>query len=396
MKIAIVSSWFSEDMGYIENRLPVALADLGHEVHVIASDGQVYYTSHDYQEIYERFLGPRFVPTGTTQREGFTLHRLPHVAFKDLLGIRGLTKLLSAIAPDIVQVMDHVSLSALQSAYWCTRKRAPLFTASHMHASAFKPAMSRLKIRTWLWAYLWLPGRLVSSVVKRCYTISEDASDVAHRYLGVQQNKLRIVPLGVDAKLFHPTGTPAEEERREALRSRLGFRDDEIVCIYTGRLTEQKNPLLLAQAVHSQREQGLPFRGLFVGEGPQNAAISSLEGNILLGFVSFPDLPDYYRASDIAVWPTQESTSMLDAAASGLPLVVSNRVQVRERIAEGGTVYEEGSGADLASKLKALADPGRRRELGSRGASAIRTNLTWERLAETRLNDYSTALAKRR
>ena len=57
MKIVILSSWFSERMGYIENCLPKALALLGHEVHVVSSTAQVYFNSPDYKEVYEPFLG---------------------------------------------------------------------------------------------------------------------------------------------------------------------------------------------------------------------------------------------------------------------------------------------------------------------------------------------------
>ncbi len=71
MKIVIVSSFYSEGMGYSENNLPKALASLGHEVHVITSNLNVYGTSSDYPKNYESFLGPadqgvkrRFLQTG--------------------------------------------------------------------------------------------------------------------------------------------------------------------------------------------------------------------------------------------------------------------------------------------------------------------------------------------
>ena len=379
-------------MGYIENRLPVALANLGHDVHVIASDGQVYYTSPRYQDIYERFLGPRFVATEVSRKEGFSLYRLPHFSFKHLLGMKGLAKRLSAIEPDVVQVMDHVSFSALQSAFWCTRTRTPLFTSSHMHLSAFGRVRPGLLGRGTLWVSSWLPGRMVSKATAKSYTISNDAAELAERFLGVEREKVAITPLGVDTRIFRPPETLDDLEARDRLRSRLGFVDEEIVCIYSGRFTQEKDPRLLAQAIEQLRTKRLPFRGLFVGEGPQQGLISRIDGNVTVPFVGFHEIADYYRAADIGVWPRQESTSMLDAGASGLPLVVSDRVQVRERIAEGGLTYVEGDPDDLAARLNGLLNPELRRMLGSQGARAIRETLSWERLAELRVGEYVAAL----
>ncbi|MBD3636829.1 MAG: hypothetical protein HUJ25_05750, partial [Crocinitomicaceae bacterium] len=74
MKIAFVCQSFSENMGYITNCLPKFLAKLGHEVHVISPNVQGYFSSPNYKETYEEFLGPAIVPTGSKQINGFALH----------------------------------------------------------------------------------------------------------------------------------------------------------------------------------------------------------------------------------------------------------------------------------------------------------------------------------
>jgi hypothetical protein len=37
MRIAFITPWYSERMGYLENSLSKAVAGLGHEVHVFSS-----------------------------------------------------------------------------------------------------------------------------------------------------------------------------------------------------------------------------------------------------------------------------------------------------------------------------------------------------------------------
>lgn len=64
MKIAVVTTFYSEGMGYTENCLPKALVELGHEVDVITSNLNVYGNDEDYKETYEAFLGEADQGTG--------------------------------------------------------------------------------------------------------------------------------------------------------------------------------------------------------------------------------------------------------------------------------------------------------------------------------------------
>jgi hypothetical protein len=61
MKIVVLTPWFAENMGYADNCLPKAIAALGHEVHVVASNVKPYFNSHNYADNYEKFLGKGIV-----------------------------------------------------------------------------------------------------------------------------------------------------------------------------------------------------------------------------------------------------------------------------------------------------------------------------------------------
>src|SRR5262249_7589284 len=160
----------------------------------------------------------------------------------------------------------------------------------------------------------------------------------------------------------------AERERRQQLRGELGFAEEDIVCIYTGQFTDAKNPLVLGHAVARLRAAGLPVRGLFIGAGPQSRQLAACEGCGQLPFMPHRDLPPYYRAAEIGVWPTQESMSMLDAAACGLPIIVNDTLLATERIEGNGITYRLNDAADLAEKIGLLRDPAYRQQLGSTGA----------------------------
>ena len=97
MKIVILSNWFSEKMGYIENCLPKSLAKLGHEVHVIASTAQVYYNIPEYSSVYEPFLGKNIQDEKVSNIDGYTLHRIPFITISNIICFKKLGKKLREI-----------------------------------------------------------------------------------------------------------------------------------------------------------------------------------------------------------------------------------------------------------------------------------------------------------
>jgi glycosyltransferase involved in cell wall biosynthesis len=208
--------------------------------------------------------------------------------------------------------------------------------------------------------------------------------------------KTTVCSLGVDTQLFREPTDDAARQSREKLRGELGFGPSEIVCVYTGRFSGDKDPVCLARAVDRLVQDGRPFRALFVGNGTaeQIAAISACRGSVVHGFVPVRDLPPYYWASDVGVWPKQESTSQLDAAACGLPLVVSDRIGTPERVDGNGLLYREGDSDDLAAQLRTLEDGPLRARMGAAGSAKVRERFSWIRIAKERVTDYERALGR--
>jgi len=392
MKIVYVTEFFSEKMGYSENCLPKAMALLGQEVHVIASNLQVYGNTPKYEETYGRYLGPRVQPCGTMSLDGYTLHRLPHRLQSGYVGICGLISKIGMLKPDIVQTHNCISSNALKIAIAQRILGYKLFTECHQHMSVTKPYLHDKTFshpkRLLYFASRTFPGRFVSLFTEKCFPVASDCAEVARRFYGVRERKIRIVPLGTDTDVFQPVGNEIERQERFNLRQSLGFSESEIVCIYTGRFSQEKNPLILAQAVSTLKEQGLHYGAIFIGDGEQKSEIESCKGCIVIPFVQYIDLPMYYRASDIAIWPTQESMSMLDAASCGIPLVVSNRVGDLERVVGSGATYREGDVGALAEVLRSLYDEKLRRELGIRGREKMVEKYSWIRIAKDLLEEY--------
>jgi glycosyltransferase involved in cell wall biosynthesis len=81
--------------------------------------------------------------------------------------------------------------------------------------------------------------------------------------------------------------------------------------------------------------------------------------------------------------------SQLDAAVCGLPLILSNKIKVFERVDGNGLLYEEGSHIDLANKLLMLQDAEKRKQMSIHGVKKIKDNFSWQIIAKNRIKDYT-------
>lgn len=174
----------------------------------------------------------------------------------------------------------------------------------------------------------------------------------------------------------------------------MGITKDDLLCIYTGRFTESKNPLCLAQAIDKLVESGEKIKAIFLGNGPQLDQIEMMKGCIVHDFVPYLDLPLFYFMADIGVWPREESTSMLDALACGLPLIISDKVQAIERIEGNGLMYKENDYIDLSRMILMLKDNELRKKYSLNGVKKIIDNYSWLKIAQERIDDYNSFINK--
>ncbi|MBX9795994.1 glycosyltransferase family 4 protein [Sphingomonas sp.] len=395
--VVILADAFAEAMGYAGSRIPASLAKKpGVSVHLVTAGIPVYAQMTDFQKTYAG-IQKKGYPAGTVRDvDGFKVHYVDYIDAYGGVRMTGLGAKLAELKPDIVQVFSHTGWLPIDAARFQRKLGYKLFTGNHTTASVyplatdpkpiFHPARLKELVRR------GLPGRFISSRMELCYGATVDCSDVARRFFGVPAHKLKTVPLGVDTDIFHPAANDDERSAASALRRSLGVGDDEIMCVYTGRFAVDKNPLLMAQAVAAMRERGEPYRAVFYGDGTQRDEIAAVPGTIVNPFVHFSELGNVFRAADIGVWPTQESTSMIDCAASGTPIVVNDQLAAVERVRGNGLQYRLNDIDDLQAKLLELKDPARRAELGAFGARKMEDQFSWNALVQIRLDDYRKAL----
>jgi glycosyltransferase involved in cell wall biosynthesis len=397
MKIVLLAETFPGNTSYFGVMLPKYLARLGAEVHLLALDLPPYWNVAGMRAHYEQLVGKEWLVAGSVHaKDGYSVHIMGHRSMAGYMGMRGLGAKLREIDPDIVYSLSAIGWLPLQAALLKTIRPYKLFTGSHTAASTFPLYKSRGGPLRWPLVKSvftrWIPGRFVSLLSERCHAPTVDCAEIAWRFFGVQRRKVEVLHLGVDTDVFHPLKVADAAADRAATRAGLGIGDDDFVVIYTGKITEEKRVDLVPAAVRRLRDQGYKARALVIGSGPAVGDVAAAGEVVMLPYQPYHQLARYYRASDVAVWPTNESTSMLDAAACGVPIVVSDGIIYREHVDGNGLVYRMGDLDSLVAALRELVPMQRRRELGEEGARKMAASFSWSSHASRRLEQYRAAV----
>lgn len=167
--------------------------------------------------------------------------------------------------------------------------------------------------------------------------------------------------LPADARLYS-IGNPIDAHKSPAPDNSLSNE-----FIFVGRLTPEKGGALLAQAA-----ENIDVKVHFVGKGPQSAAIQITNPSAKLwGWQDRDSVANLMRASRCLVFPSTwyetQGLVVLEAAAHGIPAIVSDGCAARETIIDGvtGLLFRSGDRADLQEKLLAIkTDPALARRLG--------------------------------
>ncbi len=396
LRIAVLTETFSRRTGSIQRLLPKYLARCGAEVHVISMDLFPYYGLAGSKEMFQGFTEP-MVPGSIEEIDGFRLHLLGHRMVLGYPRMVGMSNELASIQPEIVQCYASIGWIPMDAACMKLRLGYKLFTGNHNARSTAGASLdASFKKRMKMIVQRFIPGRLTSYAVERCYAVTVDCAEIAWRYYGVQRQKVEIMHLGVDSDYFHPSEGVEDENEREAIRALLGLDPGDILCIYTGKMTEEKNALILAQAVGRLREMGKPYSAVFIGNGAQKAKIEKMPHCRVLDFMEFSGLAAYFRASEIGVWTGNESSSQLDGAACGIPIIISDAVIYRDHVDGNGLVFRRNDLNDLLAKLGELESSEARNRLGQRGAEKMKGDFSWDSVARRRLARYREALGESR
>jgi glycosyltransferase involved in cell wall biosynthesis len=222
--------------------------------------------------------------------------------------------------------------------------------------------------------------RHIFSHVDGVLTTGPDGRSFALRY-GATQDRIVHVPHVIDFERYAAESAAAREERDE-FRKRARLRG--VTFLYVGRLLPDKGLTYLVEAFSAlQRRNTDEVSLLLVGDGKEESVLrqrcmqNGVENVVFAGFRHRHDLPRFYAAADVFVFPTLGDTYGLvvdEALACGLPAISTSAAgEIRSRILDGtnGFIVPPESSAALLDRMELLS---RDRDLRKRMSGAsVRT-----------------------
>ncbi len=197
----------------------------------------------------------------------------------------------------------------------------------------------------------------------------------------------------------------SHSEGKRDVRKQLGFSDEDVVIVSTGRITQEKGFGDLCEVIIKGRfKNNVKF--LIVGNGEyldtfkKKIADNNLDKQVFfLGYQK--DVERILKESDIFVlctWHETLSNSILEAQKEGLPVVATNVGGIPEIIQNGknGYLVEKRAEAQIIDRLKLLSEnPQLRKEMGANGKQKIKEKFSEEKIEKQIEEVYAKLLEKR-
>ncbi|MFC1647949.1 glycosyltransferase family 4 protein [Nanoarchaeota archaeon] len=187
----------------------------------------------------------------------------------------------------------------------------------------------------------------------------------------------RIVHLGVDANKFKP-GSNNE------LKAKLGFKKNDIIIGYHGRLSREKDLTTLLRAFTRLRSKNKNVGLLIVGDGLKELEKMFSNQTKVVHVPAQKNVQQYLHIMDIYCLPSlTETTSLstLEAMLCGLPVVVTETGLVRDYVVDNynGMFIPMQKPVALFKKLEYLTEnPEVRKKLGTNARNDIKEQFDWD------------------
>lgn len=353
----------------------------------------------DYADQLQRALAPHLGPGGRaavyapdTRRSWRWLRRWRIGRALATYGSRGLVypRLLRRCRADLYHILDHGNAGLI-------RVLDPARTVVSCH-DLIPLILPRGGGSLWPWLSTRAVRRALASMGQAAAIVANSACTkrdlVAH--LGYPAQRITVIPLGLDPMLRPPADPGGAAAARAVLRLPEGP-----IVLHVGQTAASKNVEGLLRAV-----QGLAHRGVRVwlvraGERLRHrqqrlARQWGIAPRVMdLGPLPRAALRQLYQAADLLVAPSwYEGLGLppLEAMASGLPAIVSNRGALPETVGEAALIVDPDTDGALAEAMaRLLADPALRARQRALGLSRAR-QFSWPAAAQQLMTVYRAVL----
>ncbi len=210
-----------------------------------------------------------------------------------------------------------------------------------------------------------------------------------------QSDKISTLYNGISLENFRKNG------KRDEIRNKFGIKKDDLVFMYSGRLTLDKGVLKLAEAFSKIENDKLKL--LIAGASGSRKdktvrAIRNIKDKriILTGFIPYSEINDIYQAADVGVIPSicQDAFNLavIEFASNSIPLVISDRGAMKELVNEKCSVIAEYDKENFADNIRRALLAMLTKDIKSMGEEAKK--LSEEFTIENYCNNFKELLSK--
>jgi len=250
----------------------------------------------------------------------------------------------------------------------------------------------------------WIEGR-VFRAADAIVVVSDFLKRHIAENMGVNIEKIHVMPNAVDPEKFNPNIDDRE------IRRRLGL-ENKLVIGFVGSFVVWSKLELLLKAFSEVSKEKSDVHLMLVGDGLARGALErivreeKLEGKVkFAGIVDHEDIPKFISAMDICIIPQSNKyrspVKLFEYMAMAKP-VIAPRLEPIERIVahgENGILFEQEGEESSVDAIKAaimylLESDKDREKLAFLACKTVLGNYTWLRNAERILDIYNPLLAR--
>ncbi len=350
-------------------RLAKGLKELGHEVYVGCRKNSVFV---EYAEQFQ------YIPINKFHFAGGLRPK------KWLEDIKIFKETLLDIKPDIVHVngsQDHwtavIANQLLHHRFCLIRTRHNTYTLSNHLFNR------------------WLNLKHTDYHISVCELVRQNL--IKNNYF--PENRICAIHNGVDISEFQ-----SNEELRKKVRQEFGFKDTDVVCGISARLSPAKGHAFLFKALQMISNECFEVKILVLGTGALENELKNLANELGLSdkiiFAGYrKDMAYCTQSFDIAVLPSIDcdtsSFSLKEAMSEGKPVIASNYGGLPEIIEDGveGRIVPAGTIEPLAQAIKELVkNPALREEMGKKAQERAIRMFSIQQFVNKTLKAYMKAL----
>lgn len=329
---------------------------------------------------------PAFEPAGTLVPVPSVT--LPHrTEFRLALGLpRETRRDLTAFRPDVVHVSTPDILGT-RAQTWALANRVPLVASMH---TLFETYLDYYRLG---WLRPLAEAHLDRFYRRADWVLAPNPALVADLTAKRGDANASIWSRGIDAGLFHP------DRRSLDWRRAQGLGDDDFVVLFFGRIVLEKGIDTFVEVVR-QLQRRVPARALVVGAGPAAGRFAELGGTVMAGHLTGEDLARAVASADLMLSPSTTETFgnvLLEAMASGLPVVSADAPNARLLIDDGATglICPPRDVADYVARIAPLARSVEARQAMGRAARRASEAYSWDAASRSVFDVYSRLLDAR-